>query len=330
MPLLRFLTVAFLFLAAPLHAFDCGGSNLLPTLSPEKRAALAARAAEMPYPSGLFWQATRGDTVITIFGTYHFFHAKTEAQTAALLPHARAADVIYFEMSHDDTQRFEKQSQTDPSLMFITTGPTIPEMLEESDWQRLRARMADRGIPSFMAAKFKPIFISMMLGSSPCDLRKQMSGIAGIDERLAKVLAEEGHDTRSIEDVSTVVKLLDGFTSEEQIAMIKLSLDMPQDPDDLQRTLLDLYHAEDIALLWEFGRMLMLDHGGPNAQADFDKFERMFLTGRNQGWAELLDTQTAGKSVFVAVGAGHLPGKIGLLHMLEQRGFAIKRLSLSE
>ncbi|UYV38123.1 TraB/GumN family protein [Rhodobacteraceae bacterium D3-12] len=330
MPLSRFLTVAFLFLAAPLHAFDCGGSNLMPTLSPDKRAALEARAAAAPYPTGLFWQATRGDTKITIFGTYHFFHAKTKEQVSALLPHARAADVIYFEMSHRDTKRFEKQSQTDPTLMFITSGPTIPEMLDEADWQRLRTLMAERGIPSFMAAKFKPIFISMMLGSSPCDLRQQMSGIAGIDERLAAQLDADGLDTRSIEDTSTVVKLLDGFTREEQIAMIKLSLDLPQDPDDLQTTLLDLYFAENISLLWEFGRMLMLEHGGPTAQADFDKFERMFLTDRNTGWAELLDTQTAGKSVFVAVGAGHLPGKIGLLHMLETRGFAIKRLQLSE
>lgn len=325
---LRFFLFSFLFAAAPALAENCRGQDLFAKLSDEKRNAVLQRAAALPHDKGLFWQATRGDTIITIFGTYHFFHRQTDAQTKALLPHGRAADVIYFEMSHEDTKRFEKQSATDPSLMFITSGPTIPEMLEESDWQRLRKRMAERGIPSFMAAKFKPIYLSMMLGLSPCDIRLAATGKKGIDARLARALHEDGKDTRSIEDAGKILRMLDGFSQAEQIAMLKLSLDLPQHPNDLQTTLLEMYLQGETALFWEYGRMLMLDHGGPNAKAEFDTFERLFLTDRNRGWADILDTEVEGKSVFVAVGAGHLPGEIGLLYMLEQRGFTIKKLSL--
>jgi uncharacterized protein YbaP (TraB family) len=324
----RILLIVLLLLASPLRAFECGGSDLLAQMEEEQRSALQARAATYPFHTGLFWRATRGDTTLTIFGTYHFFHTRTDRHIAAVLPYAQAADVTFFEMNHDDITRFEKQSQSDASLMFITQGPTLPEIMDEADWQRLRTRMSALGIPSFMTAKFKPVFVSMIIGFSPCRMRAQTLGSKGIDQQLARQLHEDGYDTRSIEDPATIVKLLDAFTLEEQIAMIKLSLDLPQDPDDLQETLLQLYFRGEIALLWEFGKLLSLDYGGPTAQADFDRFERALLTDRNRAWVEVLDADAPGKNIFVAVGAGHLPGESGVLNLLAQRGFAIEPLNL--
>ncbi|MDQ2090202.1 TraB/GumN family protein [Marimonas arenosa] len=325
---MRFLLTFLFLLATPLHAFDCSGTDLLPQMPTEERLKLEARAGIAPYPEGLFWRATRGDTEFTLFGTYHIAHQATADQLDALLPHAQAAELSYFEMSYPDLQAFERRATTDASIMFITDGPTLPELLDEDDWQRLRAAMAERGIPSFMAAKFKPIFVSMMLGLSPCQIKAQTSGEKGIDERLSRALHETGQPGRSIEDVMTTVHVLDSFSEAEQIAMIKLSLDLPIDPDDLQETMLQLYLAGRVSLLWEFGRSLSIQYGGPTAEADFAKFEDVLLTKRNRAWVEELEANATGKKVFVAVGAGHLPGEIGLLRRLEQRGYTIAPLTL--
>ena len=330
---LRFLLLALLILtlssvSTPLAAAECGGTNLIPQLPAEDRATLDARAKATPYHTGLFWRATKGDTDLSIFGTFHFHHDQTERQLAALMPHAHAADTTWFEMSYNDLIRFEKQSKSDPSLMFITSGPTIPEMMEEADWQRLRTRMAALGIPSFMAAKFKPIFLAMMLGSSPCHMRAQMHGSKGIDEQLSRILHGENRPTRSIEDPATTMQLLDDFTRDEQIAMVKLSLDLSQDPDDLQATLVTLYQQEKIALLWEYGRLLSLKYGGPSAGTDFEQFEQALLTGRNLEWAKTVEAEMTGTRALIAVGAGHLPGEYGLLNLLAQQGFTIERREL--
>ncbi|MDU8927264.1 TraB/GumN family protein [Alisedimentitalea sp. MJ-SS2] len=319
-----------LLLASPLRAFECGGNDLLPQMPTEDRLRLEARAGIAPYPEGLFWRATRGDTVLTIFGTYHIAHDRTDAQLDALLPHAQAADFSYFEMGYDDMQAFELRAKTDATVMFITDGPTLPEMLDETDWQRLRTLMSDRGMPSFMVAKVKPIFVSMFLGMSPCQFREQSKGTKGIDARLSEALADTGHETRSIEDPMTAVRVLDSFSQEEQVDMIKLSLDLPHDPDDLQTTLLNMYQAGKIALLWEYGRMLSIQHGGTTATEDFGKFEQVLLTRRNHEWIEEIEARAIGHEVFVAVGAGHLPGDDGILNLLSERGFAIERLSLSQ
>jgi hypothetical protein len=110
--------------------------------------------------------------------------------------------------------------------------------------------------------------------------------------------------------------------------MIKLSLDLPIAPDDLQETMLRLYDKGRIAMLWESARAMSIEYGGPTATADFDKFEDVLLTQRNLKWIDEIEANATGHSVFIAVGAGHLPGKIGLLNLLAERGYQIEPLTL--
>ena len=153
---MRFFLFFLLVLTSPARAFDCGGNDLLPGMDLAERLKLEARAGIAPYDKGLFWQATRGDTTLDIFGTYHLSHSMTSTHLETLLPFAKAADFSFFEMNTQDMEVFEQRAATDPTLMFIGDGPTLPELLEKSDWDRLRSAMSDRGIPSFMTAKFKP------------------------------------------------------------------------------------------------------------------------------------------------------------------------------
>jgi uncharacterized protein YbaP (TraB family) len=292
----------------------------------EDRLRLEATAGIIPYPEGLLWRATKDDTTLTLFGTYHLAHSQTVAHAAALLPLARAADFSFFEMNAADKNELQRTMTRDPSLMFTLTGPTLPDSLSEADWQRLRAAMANRGFPTAFAAKAKPIFVSMMLGMSPCQLKNQASGAKGIDETLATTLDQAGLDTRSLEDPLTAFKAFDRFSHDEQVAMVRLSLDLPLDPDDLQATMRALYRDGRIAMLWQYGRWLSIKYGGATATEDFARMEQALLDERNVNWIDTITKQATGETVFIAVGAAHLPGKAGLLNLLAKRGFAITPL----
>ncbi len=326
---MRFLFLALLLLTRPALALDCGGTDLLTTLPESDRAALRARADATPHGHGLLWQAVKDGTRFTIFGTYHLPHGRTAAHLDALLPRARAADIAYFEMNAPDAREFERMATTRPGVLFIADGPTLPERLDEDEWQKLRVAMAARGFPSFLTAKMRPVFVSMMLGMSPCALQQQQAGAKGIDQRLATTLHAEDRETRSIEDPLTSLQIFDAFPPDTQIDMIRLSLDLPIDPDDLGTTLLNAYLGQDIALIWELGRDISLAHGGPTAEQDFAQLERVLLTERNRAWAETLLSDAAdspGQSAFVAVGAAHLIGETGLLHLLERAGYTVTPL----
>ena len=83
--LLAVLSAALCFLAAPLAA-ECVGHNLFDTMDPARRAEVQAAADAVPFAKGNFWQATKGDQVITLAGTYHFDDPRHAASLAALMP----------------------------------------------------------------------------------------------------------------------------------------------------------------------------------------------------------------------------------------------------
>lgn len=327
--MLRIIAFASLLLAPGLATALCEGRDLIAELPQEAQTALGAQAGATPYSKGLLWRARRGETEITWFGTYHFRHDLTERHLETLKPLIAAAQDVYLEVSTDDTARMEREIAADPSIMFITQGPTLPELLGEADWTLYKTAMADRAIPGFMAAKFKPIWAAMMLGVGPCEARNGVLQGDGIDKLIGAHAAELGNASRSLEDYRALLTMLDSFPQDEQLDMIRLFFTYArdaEDADDLAYTLRARYLAGQVALIWEYSKAISLEMGGPDAAEDFAVFERLLLEDRNRAWVTLLLAAAEGRRVFAAVGAAHLPGEIGVLHLLEQQGFEIERL----
>ncbi|MCR9113083.1 MAG: TraB/GumN family protein [Rhodobacteraceae bacterium] len=327
--MLRCLAILFALALPGAVSAACDGQDLIDTLSDQERAELDAQVAATVYPEGLLWRATREDgTEITIFGTYHFRHEQTDAHLEALKPMIEAADQVYLEISNEDQAQMQRDMAEDPSIMFITEGPTLPDLLGEADWQAFSEQMKARNIPAFMAAKFKPLWATMMLGIGPCEARSGALEAHGIDKLVGDYAAEIGNPSRSLEQFGELMRLLDEEPVEKQIDLIRLTLAWPGDTDDLSYTIRQRYLAEEIALTWEFSRLISLKYGGPTAEEDFQRMSDMLLERRNADWIDLLLREAPGKRVFIAAGAGHLPGDIGVLYLLEQEGFTIERLPM--
>lgn len=324
--MLRFLAVLLCLTIPPAAFARCDGTDLIAALPAADREALSDRAAATAHANGLLWQASRGDTRITLFGTYHFEHEQTTAHLTALTPLIDRADTIYLEVSNADQSQLQRELADDPSIMFITEGDTLPDLLGEEDWQRLSAEMQARAIPGFMAAKFKPFWAAMMLGIGPCEARNAAAKENGIDKQIGDYATSIGNESRSLEDFRTLLTLFDSFPQDEQLDMIRLLFAWSGNADDLAYTLRQRYLAQEIALIWEFSRHISLEFGGPDAAAEFALFEEQLLINRNQGWIDVLMRDAMGKEVFLAVGAAHLPGEDGVLRLLENQGFAVSRL----
>lgn len=324
----RILFALLVFLAplgAVAEAAQCDGTDLIVALPQEAQDDLRAEAEAMPYPEGLLWRATRGDTEITLFGTYHFPHEQTQAHLEALRPMIAEAEAVYLEISNADQDAMQEALSEDPSLMFITEGDTLPDLLGDEDWALFADEMRARAIPPFFAARFKPVWAAMMLGIGPCEARNGAMDGDGIDHLIGEYAAELGNPSRSLEDFRTLMGMLDAFEMDQQLDMIRLFFAWRGSPDDMAYTLRQRYLSEQVALIWAFSERVSLDFGGEGAARDFAQFEEMLLTQRNTDWIEVLRAAPE-QRLFVAAGAAHLPGETGVLRLLENEGFTIERL----
>jgi uncharacterized protein YbaP (TraB family) len=317
-----------LSLSGAAHA-QCDGQNLIAALPAADQAALRAKADATPYARGNYWQATKGDQVIHLIGTYHFDdprHAKALATLAPILAHAQT---LLVEAGPAEQAALKNRIYDDPGMMVITDGPTLPELLPDAVWQDVANAISARGIPAFMAAKFRPWYIAMLLGVPACAMTDAEP--KGLDGLLIDAATAQGLTIQPLEPFDTVFGIFDSMTQPDQIDMITSAVALEAKSADLSVTLADSYFAEEGRLIWEFNRYASLTlPGSTPEQVDREMavMEDALMTRRNRAWIPRIKAAAAKGPLLIAFGALHLSGEAGVLNLLAQDGYTLTRLPL--
>jgi len=321
---------AALFLAVSPVSAECAGENLLATMPAKDRTALEAAAASVPYPSGNFWRATRGDEVITLIGTYHFDDPRHQPTLEAITPLIETAATVLVEAGPEEKADLLDMMARDPSLMTITEGPTLMEQMKPETWAMLSDAMTKRGVPGFMAAKLQPWYVNVLLSVPPCAMAG-MTDPKGLDGMVIDTAMARGVPVKALEPFDTVFGIFGAMTEAEQIAMIEATLLLEERSADFFVTLADAYFAGESRMVWELMRKVSYEQAlVPRAKvdADFARMEEVLMASRNRAWIAVLDQAATDGPVLAAFGALHLPGDAGVLALLEAEGFSIEPLPL--
>jgi uncharacterized protein len=322
--------LAAVFLSVTAVSAECVGQNLLDQMSPADRATLDARAAAVPYPTGNYWRATKAGQTVTMIGTYHLEDPRHDATLATIAPAISAARTVLVEAGPEEEAQLIARLADEPSLMMITDGPTLLEQMEPADWDRLAAAMSERDIPAFMAAKFQPWYVTMMLAIPACGMEAMAEG-AGLDAAVIDAAAAQNIPLRALEPYDTVFAIFGGMTNAQQIDMIKTSLAMEDRAVDMSITLADAYFAEDSRIIWELLKDISRDLPGytpGKVETEFAQMEEVMSSARNRNWIPVIENAAKDGPVFAAFGALHLSGHDGVLALMERAGWTLERLPL--
>ncbi len=328
--LLPFLCLASVLLAPSLHA-QCNGQDLIAALPPAELADLRARADAVPFATGNLWRATRGDQTIILAGTLHLDDPRFDALMTTLAPLVLGSDLLLVEAGPQEQRQLTLRLSQDPSLLINTDGPTLPELMPKPDWQRLSAAMSARGVPGFMAAKFRPWYVSMLLSLPPCAMTAGIPN--GLDQRLMALAQDNDLPVQALEPYDTAFKVFQDGSLDEQVKMLTGALAAEAQSEDMSATMINAYFAEDTRLSWEFTKVWTRSIPGydqATAEAEFAMLENNLMIGRNVAWIPVIEAAAQKGPVFVAFGALHLAGDQGVLALLRGQGFAIERITSAE
>ncbi|WP_299944058.1 TraB/GumN family protein [uncultured Ruegeria sp.] len=317
----------FLCLLLPLTAHAaCEGRDLRRDLSPEDQAALDKTLGDIAFPEGNHWIATKNGTVLHLIGTLHTNDVRMGPVVDRLAPVLSQADAFYFEVTKTEMDAFEKDLAKDFSPVLITSGPTLVDLMPEEDWSALSATLAERGIPSWMAAKMRPWFLSMLLGIPPC-LMTTPDFDRGMDARLTELAVEHDIPQFSLERIDELIAMFDSHTLEEQVASLTRLAGALQAGDDQMITMANAYIDEQHAAILELAKIQGLEASGLTPEefdAEWQSFEDQLLVQRNANWMEKI-LELKDQTAVIAVGAGHLSNDHGLLNQLQQAGYTLER-----
>ncbi|WP_050604882.1 TraB/GumN family protein [Ruegeria sp. 6PALISEP08] len=305
---------------------DCEGRDLRGDLSPEVQAEVQDALTDTLYPEGNHWIATKDTTVLHLVGTMHLNYPQMDGIVERLTPTLTRADAFYFEIRQDEMKAWERELAADPSPVLITSGPTLIDLIPEKEWATLSAALADRGIPSWMGAKMRPWFLSMTLALPACIIQDP-DKTNGLDARLAQLAEEHSIPQYSLESVEDLMTMFDAYSIEEQAQSLARMAGTFQNVEDQMETMANSYFEEKHAEVFVLGRILGQELSGlsdAEFEAEWAAFEQQLLVERNANWMEHI-LRIKDQTAVIAVGAGHFSGDHGLLNLLEQEGFMLKR-----
>ncbi|MEL7178852.1 MAG: TraB/GumN family protein [Pseudomonadota bacterium] len=321
-------TAFFAFTALPAAAV-CVGESYLDNMSADQQAQLSAAVADMPYAEGLIWTATKDDAAITVVGTMHIYDPRLEDIRAGLTDTVANADLVMLEATPEEEAKLQELITTDPGRLFIVDGPTLPELLDEDTWQLIASAATERGIPSFMAAKMQPWYLSLTLAVPACAMSDMLQGVRGLDHMIIEDAQSAGVPMQAVEPFTTLFDLFKDDSFDEQVDMLRVSMLVPELQERMFVAMLDRYFAEDIGRLWEMSRIAtqdVPDLDPAEANAMFDEMEQSLLITRNRNWIPVIEqAATMHDDIVLAVGAGHLIGDEGVLQLLENNGWTLTR-----
>ena len=243
-----------------------------------------------------------------LFGTFHLM-CKDDIRFSEQLKTALTnADKVYMEMDMDD-----------PAIMLggllmmnMKHGRKLADLYSASDYAKVSAYFKDTlHMPMGFLQSTKPFFLAAMLYPKmmPCKT------ISGVEEELMKLAKLQKKEMKGLETMEFQAAVFDSIPYEEQARDLLKSIDSIASYQKYFDTMITVYKTQrltEIEALFKDTEFGMEDH------------QDILLNDRNKNWVTQLKTIMKAEPVFVAVGAGHLVGKEGLIALLRKEGYTLK------
>lgn len=253
-----------------------------------------------------------------LFGTHHIAPA-TMIDSIKGAPNALAeAEKVYGEIDmaimNDMAAMMKIQQAT-----LAPADSTLSKVFTPGEIAKIDQLLSQAGVPA-TAAMLDPVKPAALSNLIALSLSKQafpdFDPSQQLDATIQMTARNEGKPVGGLETVESQVDLLYGTPISIQADEIRKSLDDIQSGIEATRLMADAYLAHDINKLYS----IITD---PKTGMTEEEAQRM-IYNRNNAWVELLTGLLPTASIFIAVGAGHLPGEKGLINLLRKAGYNVE------
>ncbi len=314
---------------SPAHAADdaCGGRNLIADMrasDPVRFAALERQAAAVPNGKGIFWKIEKAGLAPSyLLGTMHVTDPRVLAMpTGADAAYETAKTVIVESDEIVDDRKAAAALMMQPELTMFTDGKSIKDFLQADEQEKLTAGLKRRGIPLTLVAKMKPWMIASFVALPACELSRKAAGASFLDKKLAEDALTQGKALKGLETLVEQLKAMDALPVQFHLDALIETLDLGDTVADVMETTTELYLTGDTGMVMPLMKAVS-EEKSPDNSTDYADFEQRIVIDRNKTMASRAKPILDGGSVFMAVGALHLPGNEGVIELLREDGFTI-------
>lgn len=245
-----------------------------------------------------------------LFGTFHLMCKDDIHLSESLRKAIKAADELYLEMDMDDPSILLGGMM----LMNMKEGKKLKDLYTEAEYKKVESFFSDSlGTPIGMLQRMKPMFLESLLYPKMMACKT----MSGVEEELMKLAKEAKKEIKGLETMEFQASVFDSIPYNEQAKDLLKTIDSLSQYRQYFDTMLTVYKNQQLT---EMETLFNKSEFGMEENKD------LLLDNRNKNWVAQLKTIMKSKAVFIAVGAGHLPGSMGVIALLKKEGFTVRPL----
>ncbi|MEP6927722.1 MAG: TraB/GumN family protein, partial [Ginsengibacter sp.] len=245
-----------------------------------------------------------------LFGTFHLMCKEDIHFSNQLKEAVKSSNEIYMELDMDDPSTL----LSGMLYMNMKDGKNLSDLYTPGEYKKLQAYFTDSlKMPIMLLQRAKPYFLVALLYPKMMNC----SSPAGVEEELLKIAKDDKKEIKGLETMQFQASVFDSIPYEWQAKELLKNIDSfsfyKKEFDEMIKVYKnqELDSMENMLVKSEFGS---------------EQYEDLLLNNRNKKWVKELKEIMEKESVFVAVGAGHLTGKYGLISLLKKEGYMVDPL----
>lgn len=261
-------------------------------------------------PGSLFWKVSGNglQSPTYILGTIHILCKEDIVFSDVMKKALAGSDEVYFELDMDDPS----VSLSMLGSMKMSKGKTMKDLYSEADYRRLEKFCKDSlSLNIASMNQFKPFFLvsSIYPKLMPC------KSISGVDQEVMKLAMSAKKPIKGLETVEFQASFFDSIPYEVQAKELLNFVDSFQTYRNYMARMSADYRSRNLNALKEMMEKTDVSYSG---------MQEMMVDNRNRNWVKQLQVIMHEKNIFLAVGAGHLPGPNGLIQLLRKKGYSVE------
>ena len=242
-----------------------------------------------------------------LFGTFHLM-CKDDVQFSEQLKTAVGnSATVYMELDMDDPALM----LSGMTMMTMKGGKKLTDFYSKEEYKKIELFFKDSlGAPLSFLQTMKPFMLVALLYPKmmPC------KSVSGVEEELMKLAKTQKKEIKGLETMELQAAVFDSIPYEEQAKELLKSIDSMDLNKKNFDTMIRVYKSQ---------RLSAIEALFNKSELGMQNHEDILLDRRNINWVEQLGAILKTENVFIAVGAGHLVGKNGLITLLRKKGYKV-------
>jgi uncharacterized protein YbaP (TraB family) len=247
-----------------------------------------------------------------LFGTMHILCATDARLSTNLKNIIKNSKEIYFEIDMDNMAELMGAMK----FLRMNDGVKLSDLLKPAEYERVKDYFENNKtmLPFSMMTRFKPYFVSSLIGERMMTCEKKN----GMEELIMRESKQYDKEIKGLETTEFQASIFDSIPYDKQAKDLLSYIDSIDTYKDITLEMVNVYRQQDLERMDS-----LIKKSDPGMESYMD----LLLYNRNRRWVEQMPSIMQNGSTLFAVGAGHLPGDLGVIKLLIKKGYAVKPLN---